>query len=99
MTNRQTNRGLGTLCSALAGVALTLVGASAAAEDVPAFYAQKTVKFIVGYAPGGGYDSYARMLQPYLAKAIGATVIVENQPGAGSLMALNKLYASEPTGL
>lgn len=63
------------------------------------FYKGKTVKIIVGYGPGGGYDTYARMLAPHFAKALGTTVIVENQPGAGGLNALNKLYAVKGDGL
>jgi tripartite-type tricarboxylate transporter receptor subunit TctC len=91
------------LSTAVAALALLATAGIAHAQertgDARAFYAQKTVKFIVGYGPGGGYDIYARMLQPSLAKELGATVIVENQPGAGSLTALNQLYASEPNGL
>ncbi len=67
--------------------------------DEAEFYKGKTVKMIVGFGPGGGYDAYARMLAPYFSKRLGATVVVENQPGAGSLAALNRLYAAPPDGL
>jgi tripartite-type tricarboxylate transporter receptor subunit TctC len=70
-----------------------------AQESEEAFFKGKTVKIVVGYGPGGGYDVYARMLAPYLAKALGATVIVENQPGAGGLTALNRVYTAPPDGL
>ena len=63
------------------------------------FYKGKTVKLIVGYGPGGGYDVYARMLAPHLTRVLGATVVVENQPGAGGLNALDKIYAAPPDGL
>ena len=43
------------------------------------------MRFVVGFGTGGGFDAYARMLAPPLAKALDATVIVENQPGAGGL--------------
>ncbi len=69
------------------------------AQDAASFYKGKTVKIIVGFGPGGGYDSYARMIAPYLERAIGTTVLVENQPGAGSLTSLNRLYAATPDGL
>jgi tripartite-type tricarboxylate transporter receptor subunit TctC len=72
---------------------------TATAQDAAAFYKGKTVKMIVGYGPGGGYDLYARMFVPYLEKALGATVVVENQPGAGGLSALNRLYVAQPDGL
>jgi tripartite-type tricarboxylate transporter receptor subunit TctC len=85
-----------------AGVAL-LVGLAtlpAGAQDAErAYFAGKTVRFVVGFGAGGGYDSYARMLAPYLAKQLDATVIVENQPGAGGLVALNRIYTAPPDGL
>ncbi len=54
---------------------------------------------IVGSGTGGGYDVFSRMIAPYLAKVLGTTVIVENQPGAGGLVALNRLYVAPPDGL
>jgi tripartite-type tricarboxylate transporter receptor subunit TctC len=54
---------------------------------------------IVGSGTGGGYDIFSRMIAPYLAKVLETTVVVENQPGAGGLLALNKLYAAPPDGL
>ena len=80
--------------------ALAAPASPAAAQDSEqAFFAGKTVRFVVGFGPGGGYDTYARMLAPYLSKTLGATVIVENRPGAGGLVALNGVYISPPDGL
>jgi len=70
-----------------------------AQETEKAFYAGKTVRMIVGSGTGGGYDIFSRLIAPYLAKTLGTTVIVENQPGAGGLSALNRLYAAPPDGL
>jgi tripartite-type tricarboxylate transporter receptor subunit TctC len=64
-----------------------------------AFYAGKTVRMVVGAGVGGGYDIFSRLIAPYLARTLAATVIVENQPGAGGLVALNRLYAAPPDGL
>jgi tripartite-type tricarboxylate transporter receptor subunit TctC len=75
------------------------IAPQAAAQDEAAFYKGKTVRIIVGFSAGGGYDAYARMLAPYLAKRLDATVIVENQPGAGSMTAMNNLNMAEPDGL
>jgi tripartite-type tricarboxylate transporter receptor subunit TctC len=72
---------------------------AAAQESEQAYFAGKTVRFVVGFGAGGGYDSYARMLAPYLSKTLGANVIVENRPGAGGLLALNGLYIAPPDGL
>jgi putative tricarboxylic transport membrane protein len=72
----------------------------AKAEDAEkAFYAGKTVRMMVGSGTGGGYDIFSRLIAPYLAKVLETTVVVENQPGAGGLLALNKLYAAQPDGL
>jgi tripartite-type tricarboxylate transporter receptor subunit TctC len=90
---------LGVRAFVLATVLGVLAAMPAAAEDAAAFYRGHTVKFIAGGGPGGGYDTYARMIAPYLGKALGTTVIVENQPGAGGLVALNRLYVADPDGL
>jgi tripartite-type tricarboxylate transporter receptor subunit TctC len=78
---------------------LAASAAAAQAEDAAAFYKGKTLRFVVGLGVGGGFDAYARMIAPYLAKELDATVIVENQPGAGGLLALNQIYAAQPDGL
>jgi tripartite-type tricarboxylate transporter receptor subunit TctC len=69
------------------------------AEDAREFYRGKTVRFIIGVGVGGGYDSYARMLAPHLGRELGANVVVESMPGAGQLVALNRIYAGPPDGL
>jgi tripartite-type tricarboxylate transporter receptor subunit TctC len=69
------------------------------AQDAKAFYQGNTVRFVVGSAPGGGYDTFARLLAPHLSRVLGATVVVENVPGAGGLVALNRHFASKPDGL
>ena len=77
---------------------LTFLGAVTAQASEADFYKDKTIRLIVGYA-NGGYDLYARMIAPYLARALGAAVIVENQPGAGGLTALDNLAVAPPDGL
>jgi tripartite-type tricarboxylate transporter receptor subunit TctC len=89
---------------ARAGLASTIAVAALAApasaqEAEKEYYAGKTVRMIVGSGTGGGYDIFSRMIAPYLAKVLGTTVIVENQPGAGGLIALNRLYTATPDGL
>ena len=64
-----------------------------------AFFKGRTVKIVVGYSPGGGYDIYAHMIAPFLEKYLKATVIVDNEPGAGGLRALDSLYVTPPDGL
>lgn len=66
------------------------------------FYQGKTVTLIVGSSTGGGYDLWARLLAQHLGKHIpgNPNVIVQNMPGAGSLVAANHLYnLAKPDGL
>lgn len=76
-----------------------LLSAPASAQD---FYSGKTLRIIVGFPPGGGFDVYARTLARYMGKHIpgNPTTIVENLPGAGSLIAANHLFRRvNPDGL
>jgi tripartite-type tricarboxylate transporter receptor subunit TctC len=86
------------LLSAIGAVGCSSTG-PADAQDAAAFYRNNTIRFIVGSATGGGYDTFARVLSPHLRKAIGANIVVENVPGAGGLVALNRIYAAQPDGL
>lgn len=60
------------------------------ASDKP-FYKGKTIRIVVGSPPGGNYDFYARIIARYMSKYIpgNPTMIVQNMPGAGSLIAAN----------
>lgn len=71
----------------------------AAAQQGEAFFRGKTIRLVVGYAPGGGYDSYARLIAPHLQAELAATVIVENQPGSGGFNALQNLMRGPGDGL
>ena len=80
-------------------LAATLGSAGALrAETVADFYRGKTLKMIIGYAPGGGYDLYGRLAAEFLSRHIpGNPVIVpENMPGGGSLKAILYLYQVAP---
>lgn len=79
------------------------VGAAAPAPKVDPkaiadFYSGKTIRIVVGFAAGGGYDTYARLIARYLGKYIpgNPTIVVENQVGAGSLLAANTVYKTAP---
>jgi tripartite-type tricarboxylate transporter receptor subunit TctC len=91
---------------ALGVAAVALTACSSGGEEAPAAggaqacssLAGETISLVVPYEPGGGYDSYARLLAPYLEREIGATIAVENRPGAGGLLALNNLRTERPDG-
>lgn len=85
---------------AAAGAALLGAGVPAAAQDdVAAFYKGKTLRLVVGVAAGSGYDINARLLARHFAAHVpGApTIIVQNQPGAGSMTMTNQLAAAGPS--
>lgn len=69
------------------------VAASAVAQPATDFYKGKTVNLVVGFTPGGGYDTYARVLSRHYGAQIPGqpNVIVQNMPGAGSLQAVRYL--------
>jgi tripartite-type tricarboxylate transporter receptor subunit TctC len=62
------------------------------------FYEGKTIKFIVGADVGGGYDIYARTVGRHLSRFIPGqpTIVVQNMPGAGSMVAAAYIYTVAP---
>ncbi|MGD8276726.1 MAG: tripartite tricarboxylate transporter substrate-binding protein [Gemmatimonadota bacterium] len=58
----------------------------------------QTIGWLVGYSPGGGYDAYARLIEPFLEEALGARVVVRNLPGAAGAVALRTLADARPDG-
>tara|TARA_R110002124_G_scaffold66612_5_gene181289 strand:+ start:4534 stop:5565 length:1032 start_codon:yes stop_codon:yes gene_type:complete len=72
---------------------------SSAASGMKKFYADKTIRLVVGYGKGGGYDTFARLIAPQLERETGANVVVENKPGSGGLAVLNDTSHSKPDGL
>lgn len=81
-------------------LALAFGAQTARAQD--AFFKGKTVRIIVGGPPGGGFDTYARMIARVMPKHIpGApTILVDNMPGAGMMIAANHVYkVAKPDGL
>ncbi len=71
---------------------------AARAEEAADFYRGKTISVIVGFGPGGGYDTYARLLARYLGNHIPGqpSVVVQNLEGAGSVRAANYVYSVAP---
>lgn len=83
-----------------AAIALLSVGAPAPAQEP--YYKDKTIRILVGTSAGGTFDTYSRTIARHIGKHIPGDprLIVENVPGAGGIIAANRLYkAVKPDGL
>ena len=92
-------RGILILLALLIGLMAGVLDASAQTQD---FYKDKTIRFIVGYSPGGSFDLYTRVIARHFPKHVpgNPTTIVENMTGAGGIIAANNLYnVAKPDGL
>lgn len=79
-------------------VALFAVNCTAWAQTDNPFYKGKEIKLMVGYAVGGGYDTYARVVAQFLGKHIPGNpiIVVQNMPGADGLGLTNFMYVRAP---
>jgi tripartite-type tricarboxylate transporter receptor subunit TctC len=83
-------------------IGLVLIGSASTSVLAEEFYKGKTLRFIVGASPGGGYDTYTRLIARYMGKYIpgNPATLVQNMPGAGMLIAANYIYKrAKPDGL
>src|SRR5262249_3726224 len=84
------------------GLFLAMLVSDGGMAHAQSFYEGKTIRLLVGFAPGGGFDTYARAIGRHLGKHVPGqpSIIVENMPGAGSLIATNHLFrVAKPDGL
>jgi len=78
----------------LSGIVLALLAAASAAQDYP----NKPIRILVGYAAGGGNDIIVRVMTDELSRGLGQPVIVENKPGAQSIIAAEAAARAAPDG-
>lgn len=83
---------------ALAGIVFVCLATTASAQSVDEFYRGKSIRFLVGYGVGTGYDVYMRVVQRHIGDHIPGhpAVVPENMPGAGGLVMTNYLYNVAP---
>jgi tripartite-type tricarboxylate transporter receptor subunit TctC len=88
------NRVVASCVAALCVAAICLLAVTARAEPVEEFFAGKQIKFVIGSAGGGGYESYSRLLIPYLSRHLPGhpLFIIQEMPGAAGMVAANYLY-------
>jgi tripartite-type tricarboxylate transporter receptor subunit TctC len=81
-------------------LAVVLIPTAPVAAD--GYFKGKTIRIVVGFSPGGGYDVYARVIARHMGKFIpgNPVIIVENMAGAASLISANHVYkVAKPDGL
>jgi tripartite-type tricarboxylate transporter receptor subunit TctC len=77
---------------------VTLVLSALPNQPARAAYPDRIIRIVVPFAPGGGTDVIARALAQEMAKDLGASVIIENKPGAGTIIGTQAVATSEPDG-
>jgi len=93
------------LSALLAGLCLACrpgpeAGAAASSDPTNACpgLAGETVRWIVPFTPGGGFDVYSRLLEPVYERAIGAEIVIENRTGAGGQVGARLVHGANPDG-
>ncbi len=99
------------MSTAFAATSLAACGSSSAASSknstastsasstAKSYFKGKTITIIAPDSPGGDFDLYARIIAPALGKYLGATVNIENVPGAATIVGTNQMAAAAPNGL
>ena len=92
---RSLNAGLAIAAiAALPGLGFPAAPANAQAPDYP----RRPITFIVGFAPGGGIDTFARVVAQELTEQAGFAVVIENRAGAASNIAAKTVAGAAPDG-
>jgi tripartite-type tricarboxylate transporter receptor subunit TctC len=89
------NKVIATVCASVLAAGTVVAGGHGSVAD---FYKGKTVELYIGYDPGGGYDTYARLVARHIGKHIpgNPNVVPKNMPGAGSVKLANWLWEAAP---
>jgi tripartite-type tricarboxylate transporter receptor subunit TctC len=89
---RYVRTGIGSIALVLAAIT------SASAQEDPAKYPTRPIHIVVGFTPGGGNDLIARIVGQKLSEDLGQSVIIDNRPGAGAIVATEYVAKSAPDG-
>ncbi|MBT2299051.1 tripartite tricarboxylate transporter substrate binding protein [Variovorax paradoxus] len=90
------NRGARRAALRLAGIVLLGLAPLAMAQDFPA--KGKPIRIVVGFTAGGGTDAQARIVAQKLGELLGTSVIVDNKPGASTMLAASEVARALPDG-
>jgi tripartite-type tricarboxylate transporter receptor subunit TctC len=75
-----------------------LLLASSSCLPAAAAYPDRPIRIVVPFAPGGGTDVVARTLAQEMARDLGASIVIENKPGAGTIIGTQAVATSDPDG-
>lgn len=83
------------ICFLLVAPLLALCAvSSASAQGFP----NRPIKIVIPYGPGGGTDNLMRLLAPALTQSLGQTIVIENRPGAATVIGTDLVAKAEPDG-
>src|SRR3954453_3134468 len=84
--------------AAAISVVTMLLSPMANAQPIADFYRGKSLRMLIGYGPGGGYDIYGRLVAEFLPRYLPGkpTIIPQNMPGAGSFAAASYIQDAAP---
>jgi tripartite-type tricarboxylate transporter receptor subunit TctC len=80
---------------AVAGIALAMLATAALAQER---FPERSIQMIVPATPGGPVDTAARMIEPALASALSASLVLVNRPGASGTLGMQEVATAEPNG-
>ncbi len=63
------------------------------------YYKGKTLTMLIPHAPGGGFDTYARTIMPYLEEEMGVKITPKQAKGGGGIRETNLVWAAKPDGM
>jgi tripartite-type tricarboxylate transporter receptor subunit TctC len=88
------------VASSLALALASIAASPSRAEEVADFYKGKSIDLFIGFGPGGGYDTYSRVLARHFGKFVpgNPTITPQNMPGGGGLTVANFIYNKAPRG-
>ena len=89
---------MGRYIKALTGMLVAATGIVIAAGPAWSAYPDRPLRLIVSFPPGGSSDAMARIVQPFVEKRLGQTLIIENRAGAGGMIAIEYVAKSAPDG-
>jgi hypothetical protein len=98
LRHRTRNGGNAAVAAAAIAAATLISSVPVGADPVADFYRGKTLRMLIGYGPGGGYDIYGRLVAEFLPRHLPGhpTIIAQNMPGAGSFVAAKYIYEIAP---